>query len=299
MIYDLAHTTIYDYSDVVSLSHHVIRLQPRELPRQRRLQTALEIDPAPGSARAQRDYYGNEMSFITVEVAHKRLQVTATSRIEVLPAPVPEPDRSPAWETVREQLREEEPGTALAAGEFLYDSPHITVGPAFEQYARPSFPAGRPLLAGVLDLTARIHREFKFDPKATTVATPLADVLKHRRGVCQDFAHLEIACLRSLGLAARYVSGYLETDPPPGKPRLAGADASHAWLAVYCPVHGWVDVDPTNNLLPSQRHVTVGWGRDYGDVCPIRGVILGSGAHVLKVAVDVIPSHEPRFPFAA
>jgi transglutaminase-like putative cysteine protease len=155
-------------------------------------------------------------------------------------------------------------------------------------YARAAFTPGRPLLGAVIELTRRIHEEFTFDPKATTIATPLADVFRSRRGVCQDFARLEIACLRSLGLPARYVSGYLETVPPAGRSRLLGADASHAWLAVYCPGEEWIHVDPTNNLLPSRRHVTVAWGRDYHDVSPIHGVILGGGSHTLRVHVDVL-----------
>jgi transglutaminase-like putative cysteine protease len=155
-------------------------------------------------------------------------------------------------------------------------------------YARGSFPSERPLLEAVVDLTTRIHADFSFDPKATTVATPLDEVVRLRRGVCQDFARLEIACLRALGLSAHYVSGYLETTTPPGATRPVGADASHAWLAVYCPGTGWIDVDPTNNLLPNLTHVTLGWGRDYGDVSPIRGVILGGGAHSLRVHVDMV-----------
>ena len=158
----------------------------------------------------------------------------------------------------------------------------------FTNYARESFPAGRNLLEAVLDLTARIHRDFKFDSTATTVATPLAQMLEQRRGVCQDFAHLQIACLRSQGLPARYVSGYLETVPPPGQPKLFGADASHAWASFFCPGLGWIDVDPTNNLLPSMQHITLGWGRDYSDVCPIRGVLVGGEEHTLRVAVDVV-----------
>jgi transglutaminase-like putative cysteine protease len=183
----------------------------------------------------------------------------------------------------------------MAAREFIYPSPKIKSQADFANYATPSFSRDRPVLEAVLHLTDRIHREFKFDPKATSVATPLEDVLKSRRGVCQDFAQLEIGFLRSMGIPARYVSGYLETDPPPGRPKLAGADASHAWISFFCPGTGWIDVDPTNNLLPSHRHITVAWGRDYSDVSPIRGVILGSGEHSLKVAVDVIPMHEPRF----
>jgi transglutaminase-like putative cysteine protease len=176
----------------------------------------------------------------------------------------------------------------LEALEFLFDSALIPAGAELAAYARAAFPPGRPLLDAVLELTRRIHEDFTFDPEATTIATPLADVFTSRRGVCQDFARLEIACLRSLGLPARYVSGYLETVPPPGRSRLLGADASHAWLAVYCPESGWIHVDPTNNLLPSCTHVTVAWGRDYNDVSPIHGVILGGGKHTLRVNVDVL-----------
>ena len=297
MIYELSHTTTYNYSDTVSLSHHLVRLQPRELPRQHCQDVDLKVDPAPGSLRTQMDYFGNQMTFVTVKGAHKRLTVAATSRVEVLATPPPSAEASPVWSLVREQMLDQDPELAMEAGEFLYDSPQISLLPAFQEYAQASFPAGRPVLAAALDLTSRIYRDFKFDPKATTVATPLTEVLKHRRGVCQDFAHLEIAFLRSMGSPARYVSGYLETDPPPGKARLAGADASHAWLAFFCPGTGWIDLDPTNNLIPSNRHITLAWGRDYGDVSPIRGVILGSGEHSLKVAVDVIPADEPRFRF--
>ena len=297
MIYELSHTTTYNYSDTVSLSHHLVRLQPRELPRQHCQDVDLKVDPAPGSLRTQMDYFGNQMTFVTVKGAHKRLTVAATSRVEVLATPPPSAEASPVWSLVREQMLDQDPELAMEAGEFLYDSPQISLLPAFQEYAQASFPAGRPVLAAALDLTSRIYRDFKFDPKATTVATPLTEVLKHRRGVCQDFAHLEIAFLRSMGIPARYVSGYLETDPPPGKARLAGADASHAWLAFFCPGTGWIDLDPTNNLIPSNRHITLAWGRDYGDVSPIRGVILGSGEHSLKVAVDVIPADEPRFRF--
>jgi transglutaminase-like putative cysteine protease len=178
--------------------------------------------------------------------------------------------------------------SVLDAGEFTFDSPLVPLDTPFTDYARESFPPGRNLLAAVLDLTARIHRDFKFDPTATTVATPLARVLEQRRGVCQDFAHLQIACLRSLGLPARYVSGYLETVPPAGQAKLLGADASHAWVSFFCPGLGWIDVDPTNNLFPSMQHITLGWGRDYGDVSPIRGVLVGGEEHTLTVSVDVV-----------
>jgi transglutaminase-like putative cysteine protease len=181
---------------------------------------------------------------------------------------------------------------ALEASDFIFDSPLIRARESYLHYAQVSFTPGRPILEAALDLTKPIHSDFKFDPTATSVATPLEEVFKHRRGVCQDFAHFQIGCLRSLGLPARYVSGYVETDPPPGQQRLAGADASHAWVSLFCPGLGWLDVDPTNNMVPSSRHITVAWGRDFSDISPIRGVILGSGEHRLKVAVDVVPLTE-------
>jgi transglutaminase-like putative cysteine protease len=178
---------------------------------------------------------------------------------------------------------------SLDAYQFVFESPRIRPSAEFAKYAAPSFQPGRPFVEALLDLTARIYKEFKFDSKATSVRTPAEEVLKKRRGVCQDFAHLQIACLRSLNLPARYVSGYLRTYPPPGRPRLIGADASHAWVSAYCPGLGWMDVDPTNNVVPSYNHIMLAWGRDYGDVSPLRGVIVGGRDHTLKVAVDVEP----------
>jgi transglutaminase-like putative cysteine protease len=296
MIYDLAHSTTFDYANAVSLSHHTLRLLPRELPGQECLESALEITPTPAVIKSHRDYFGNQMTFVTVEGSHRRLVVTSRSRVNVASTTPPKPETTPAWEKVRDLCVADEPNAALEAREFIYPSPYIKRQAEFTAYAQPSFAAGRPVLDTVLDLTNRIHTEFKFDSKATTIATPLDEVMKLRRGVCQDFAQLEIACLRAMGIPARYISGDLETDPPPGKPRLAGADASHAWISFYCPGKGWIDVDPTNNIMPSNRHITVAWGRDYSDVSPIRGVLLGSGEHSLKVAVDVIPIHEPRLP---
>ena len=190
-------------------------------------------------------------------------------------------------EQVREFSRGYQQGAALEASEFLYDSPLIRVEDEFGDYAAVSFKKNRPILDAVLHLTERIYEDFTFDQDATTVSTPVQSVLKRRRGVCQDFAHLQIACLRSLGLPARYVSGYVETLPSPGQEKMIGADASHAWVSFYCHGLGWIDVDPTNNLIVSDQHVTLGWGRDYSDVSPVRGVILGSGEHTVSVAVDV------------
>jgi len=287
MRFEVSHTTRYSYSHDVSVSHHVARLAPRTLPRQRRLAGELDISPRPALACNHEDYFGNRMEFFTVEGAHRELVVTARSVVEVA-APGP-PNRTPPWETVRDRCRAGDDQAASRAGEFLFRSPHVPPGAGFAEYAAPSFGSGRPVLEAVRDLTHRIFRDFQFDPRATTVATPVARVLRERRGVCQDFAHLQIACLRSLGLPARYVSGYLDTLPPPGQPKLIGADASHAWVQAFCGDAGWIDVDPTNDLLAGERHIIVAWGRDYSDVSPIRGVIVGGGGHELDVAVDVKP----------
>ena len=281
--YEVVHTTEYDYSQAVAVSHHQARLSPRILPHQERLFHELEIEPAPAVVTTHTDYFGNAVTFFAMQGAHRRLTVRARSRVAVHATRPPGPSDTPPWEAVADRTT-----LPLEALEFLFESTSMPAGAGLGAYARASFPPGRPLLDAVLDLTRRIHEDFTFDREATTVATPLADVFTSRRGVCQDFARLEIACLRSLGLAARYVSGYLETAPPPGSARLLGADASHAWLAVYCPGAGWLHVDPTNNVMPSLRHVTVAWGRDYHDVSPIHGVILGGGSHTLRVNVDVV-----------
>lgn len=287
-LYDLTHTTTYDYHSLVTVSHHLLRVSPRRLARQFRLQHAIETNPVATTSQ-HTDYFGNEVIFATIEGAHRRLQVTSRSRVAVGPAFIPEPSETPQWETVRSLCHRDRSSTMLEATEFTYASPLVPLGTAFAEYATVSFTPRRSVLDAALDLTSRIHADFKFDATATTVSTPLLEVLEKRHGVCQDFAHLQIACLRSLGLPARYVSGYLETIPPPGKSRLVGADATHAWSALFCPGIGWIDLDPTNNCLASLRHITVAWGRDYSDVSPIRGVLLGSGGHTLSVAVDVVP----------
>jgi transglutaminase-like putative cysteine protease len=235
------------------------------------------------------DFFGNPVTFFTIQEPHHELTVTAHHMVSVSPFALPEPAQTPAWEEVRQVLSSDRGPRSLDVYQFVFDSPYVTTDPELADYAAASFAAGRPLLEAVLDLTRRIHTDFRYDTKATTVATPLSEVFSARRGVCQDFAHLQIGCLRSLGLAARYISGYLLTTPPPGQQRLVGADASHAWLSVYCPGFGWIDVDPTNNQVPSDQHILLAWGRDYDDVSPIKGVILGGGQHTVSVAVDVVP----------
>jgi len=299
MLYKITHTTTYDYLDNVSLSHHLLRLRPRDLSHQRCLGYELQIDPRPAVTEQHIDYFGNVVTFVTMEGAHKTLVVKSASEVSLARPRVPAPTETPAWETVREFSRGHQIGHALAASEFIFDSPLVKAADDFADYAAPSFSKERPILEAMLNLTERIHRDFKFDPKATTLATPLEEVFKNRRGVCQDFAQLEIACLRSLALPARYVSGYLETDPPPGQPRLTGADASHAWISFYCHGIGWIDIDPTNNVIPTTRHIAVACGRDYSDVSPIRGVILGAGEHTLEVAVDVVALEEAVRPVPA
>jgi transglutaminase-like putative cysteine protease len=282
MKYEVVHATRYDYSEPVSVSHHIARLVPRTDARQTCVHHELKITPTPEVTIDHVDYFGNAMTFFAMQSAHNQLTVRAESIVELgVPAP-------PAgWETIAWEQAADRASMPLEAVECVVDSMPLQLRSAFTAYTVSSFWPGRPLRDGLADLTARIHADFTYDRSATTVATPLAQVFESRRGVCQDFARLEIACLRSIGMAARYVSGYLETVPAPGEGRLVGADASHAWLAVYGPGIGWIDVDPTNNLFPSGQHVTVGWGRDYRDVSPIRGIILGGGEHSLHVNVDV------------
>jgi transglutaminase-like putative cysteine protease len=229
------------------------------------------------------------VTFFAVQEPHRRLTVSAKSTVEVRPCAVPQPEDTPAWETVRDLLHHERSPAVLEAAQYLFASPRIPCSLRLRHYAARSFLPGQSLLGAVLDLTRRIATDFTYDPQATSVGTPLHDVLRARRGVCQDFAHVQIGCLRALGLAARYVSGYLVTQPPPGQPRLVGADASHAWVSVYCPGYGWIATDPTNNILASDRHITIAFGRDYSDVSPIKGVLFGGGQHTMEVAVDVVP----------
>ncbi len=289
MKYLVQHTTVYRYSEPASLGHNQARLTPRSFGRQRCLSSQVAIEPEPTARADWDDYYGNRVSYFTIEREHARLTVTARSEVELDSSAYVDPAGTLDWEQARARLAHPCDPDTIAAAPFLYDSPHVQQQPWLGEYAAGSFTSGRPLLEALLDLTRRIHREFRYTPASTCVSTPVREVFERRCGVCQDFAHLQIGCLRSLGLAARYVSGYLLTDPPPGSPRLVGADASHAWLSVYCPGAGWLDVDPTNNQMPDLRHVTVAWGRDYSDVCPVKGVVLGGGQHGMSVAVDVSP----------
>jgi len=293
MNYRLVHRTKYTYSGAVTVSHHLARLAPRTLPGQRCPWHELEIMPAPVGRSTHVDSFGNSTSYFEIEGKHESMEVIARSLVHVFPTAHPSAHSTPPWEQLRDACQIQQLTSGTEAGVFRFSSLMVPLGKDFASYAQLEFTRGRPILEAVLGLTHRINKEFIFDSRATDVSTPVSEVFKKRAGVCQDFAHLMLACLRSLGLPARYVSGYLETAPPPGMTRLTGADASHAWVSVFCgEVAGWVDTDPTNNLLPSGRHITVAWGRDFSDVSPLRGVTLGAGSQKLSVAVDVIPVDE-------
>jgi transglutaminase-like putative cysteine protease len=289
MLYRIVHRTTYKYKYPVTVGTHVACLKPRAMAHQQPAKTELHIQPRPATRTDRVDFFGNLLCFFTIQEPHRELVVEARSEVKVEGKAAPADKTELPWEEAAKSVPHDSSSKGLDAYQFGFESPRIRTRREFADYALQSFTPGRPMPEALLDLTARIHKDFRFDSKVTNVRTTPEEVFKKRRGVCQDFAHLQIACLRSLNLAARYVSGYLRTYPPPGKPRLIGADASHAWVSAYCPGIGWLDLDPTNNLVPSNGHVTLAWGRDYGDVSPLRGLILGGGSHMLKVGVDMEP----------
>ena len=286
-MYKIVHRTTYKYKYPVSVGNHVACLQPRNLANQS-AQSQLHISPTPVTRSERVDFFGNTLCFFTIQEPHTELVVEARSEVKLATEATHHENLIP-WEDVARALPLDDSLEGLEAFQFGFESPRIRIRQEFADYALLSFSPGRPMAEALRDFTARIHRDFRFDPKGTNVRTTPEEVFKKRRGVCQDFAHLQIACLRSINLAARYVSGYLRTYPPPGKPRLIGADASHAWVSAYCHGTGWMDVDPTNNVVPSDGHVTLAWGRDYGDVSPLRGLVHGGGMNTLKVGVDMEP----------
>ena len=300
MLLRIVHETRYAYSPPVVMAQHLAHLSPRALPGQAVLSHSLQVHPATGPLTAATDTFGNTRQFFTLQFAHAALNVVADSLVET-EAPLPLPD-SPSWEDVLDGLRYHAGAPFYAATEFIYVSPYVPHSNVFADYARSVFEPDRPLLEAAEALMTRIHTEMTYASGSTLVNTPALDALAQRKGVCQDFAHIMIGCLRSLGLPARYVSGYLLTHPPEGKPRLIGADASHAWVQVYCPGTAeqpegiWVDFDPTNNRCglgrPGEDYITLALGRDFGDVSPLRGVIQGGGTPMLSVAVTVAPPDE-------
>ncbi len=290
MIYKVRHETNYDYSRPVELGSHLAHLLPRTLGAQQRvLQSTLAVDPPATFRRDDLDHFGNSIVSLTIEAPHTHLRVVASSTVEVeIPAP-PEATATPAWETVRDAVA----AGAWDAAEFVEPSPLLPRSDAARDYARDSFPPGRPVLAALLDLNARIRRDFKFQAGATNLRTTVGDVLRGRAGVCQDFSHVMVAGLRGLGLPARYMSGYIRTYAPQGTVKRPGSDVSHAWVGAWLgPAQGWIGLDPTNDLVVRNEHVLLGWGRDFSDVSPLFGVILGGGRHTLKVGVDLEPVEE-------
>ena len=286
MKFRIEHTTQYRYSQPVTLCHNEAHLRPRDAPHQRCDASTVLVEPPPTVQQERRDYFGNPVLYFAVQEPHETLTVRASSVVQ-LAGHAPGLPESPPWNSVAQRLVDTPGDAGLEARECCLDSPLVASGSELALYAAPSFTPGRPLLEAVYDLTQRIHGEFIYDPQFTTVTTPLAEVFERRRGVCQDFAHVAIGCLRSIGLPARYVSGYLESIPAAGAARRPGADASHAWFAVYDPDLGWLDFDPTNGQIVAFQHVTTAWGRDYSDVAPLKGVVFGGGHHRLEVAVDV------------
>lgn len=290
MKFEVNHKTVYHYTAPVALSHHLVHLTPRALPRQRTLRHDIAVDPHPAARSDFTDYFGNPATTVAIEQKHSRLLIHSRALVEVEVAEVVDFATSPSWESVAARLTPGLDEYDLEVVQYLPPSRHTAIGAEVLAFAASSFPEGRPVLQCASDLTARIFHGFAYDERATDVATTVTEVLQIRRGVCQDFAHLLIAAMRAYGLPARYVSGYLLTRPPVGTEKLVGADASHAWVSVWSPDVGWVDFDPTNNITPGNEHITVAYGRDFQDVSPVTGVLLGGGSHYVEVAVDVMPA---------
>jgi transglutaminase-like putative cysteine protease len=289
MIYEVSHRTSYRYESTVTQSQHLIHLAPRPVARQTVQRHMLMIEPTPTWRHDFRDYFGNPVSVLGIDNEHRELVMRAHSTIEVARRGPIDVAAGKAWDEAGHRPAARNHDIDLDVAQYALPSPATATGAAVLDYSRPSARPGRPILAVAWDLTCRIYDDFEFDSQATDVSTPAVEVLRKRRGVCQDFAHLALACLRAHRISARYVSGYILTRPPPGMPRLQGADASHAWFSVWAPETGWVDFDPTNRLMPNDEHIAFAYGREYGDISPISGVLLGGGRHHVDVAVDVVP----------
>lgn len=294
MRYRVTHITHYDYSEPVTLCHNQARLTPANEGRQQCQRTLLTVTPTPKVVRERRDFFGNRVTYFGVEAPHTELVVSMVSEVltEAAPAQLQLGVDLP-WEQVRDAIAQGEDPDLRPLQQFLFDSSLVRTLPELTAYALQSFTPGRGILQAALDLTHRIYEDFSYDPTATTIATPLTQVWREKRGVCQDFAHLAIAALRGVGLAAGYVSGYLETLPPPGQPKLVGSDASHAWFSLQVPGVGWLEFDPTNDQMPTEQYVVLARGRDYADVAPLNGVIYGGGPHTMEVSVDVLDLDAP------
>jgi transglutaminase-like putative cysteine protease len=286
--YEIRHETTYDYSNPVLVSQHLTHLIPRNVKRQEWIFHQVQIDPLPTARQERMDLFGNKVLFFSIERNHHHFSALTTGRVIVHPLSVPA-QTGPSWEEVAFRMQNPETPEDFEALPYLFFSPFATFEPPVKYYAQESFAPGRSLLESVQDFMGRIFRDFRYAPCTTRVGTSVAEILRERRGVCQDFAHLMVVGLRSFGLPCRYVSGYLLTHSAPGSEKKIGADATHAWVSAYIPPLGWVDLDPTNNLLVSDEHITLAWGRDFGDVSPLKGVIVGGGPHRVRVSVDVKP----------
>ncbi len=290
MRYRVRHSTIYAYASQVDLAHHLLRLRPRDFAHQKVARWEMTIRPEAARVHEMTDHFGNHVHVAMIERPHGALDITTETEIAIDRPGAAQLGPGPAWETIAARVGQTGFPEAWVESEFTHASPLVPLLAELRAMAEEDFPPGRGIVEATQALTSRIHAEFTYDPTATEISTPLAEVLANRRGVCQDFAHLQIAALRGLGLAAGYVSGYIRTIPPKGQERLRGADASHAWIAIWAgPELGWVHADPTNDCIASNDHIVIGWGRDFGDVSPVRGVILGGGAHGVTVGVDVVP----------
>lgn len=287
--YAISHQTVYSYSAPVARSNHVLHLSPRAAAHQRIERHSLLIEPAPTARDERIDYFGNPVVHLSIEAEHEELSITALSGIEVLAPPPPDLSATRPWRDFADQRVTAAEGLDRSVLDFVCRSRFAQPTPAIAVFARETVAEDAPVLRAAEALMSRIFAEFRFDQTTTEVSTPVDQVLEQKSGVCQDFAHLQLAALRSLGVPSRYVSGYIRTLPPAGQERLVGADASHAWLAVWAPETGWVDFDPTNNIIDSPDHITLAYGRDYEDVSPVSGVLLGGGEHGVSVSVDVAP----------
>ncbi len=288
MKYRVTHQTTYTYYEPVSVCYNLLKLTPRNTSLQTCNSVSLKIQPEADSIQQYEDFFGNKVTYFSIEKEHAKLSITATSEVEknIVVAKDLGLYENVTIEKVKEQLAENKQD-AGDIGQYIFKTPMTLSNSEIKAYAKTSFQAGRSVIEATTELMRRIYTDFKFTPGFTTVSTLPEVVMRERKGVCQDFAHLAIACVRSVGLPARYVSGYIETIPPPGVEKLTGVDASHAWFSVYIPNIGWLDFDPTNNVVPGDQHITIGWGRDYADVAPMRGILLSSGTHELSVSVDV------------
>jgi transglutaminase-like putative cysteine protease len=288
-VLSVSHRTTYRYSTLVETAQHLATIRPLSCAWQHVMSHEEKIEPKPSYQTSRVDAFGNDVLYFSLDAPHDSLHMTSETRVHLVPRWASlDAGKTPAWETVAERLRYRAGAAFHPESEFCFASPNILPRPEWRSYALSSFAPGTPVVAGAIDLMHRIHADFEYQPSATAFDTPASRAFELRRGVCQDFAQVMIGCLRSLGLPARYVSGYLRNDPAPGQPKLIGADASHAWVSVFCPESGWVDLDPTNDVLADLDHVTLATGRDYSDVSLLRGMILGGGQHQVEVAVSVL-----------